>query len=74
MSAGASKYKLRFAAVKNKFGAGVVRYKLGLGFRARAWGRETQIPQVSPENNDLQFDLFKAALNEAIERHAPIKQ
>ena len=26
------------------------------------------------ENNDLEFDLFKAALNEAIQRHAAIKQ
>ena len=26
------------------------------------------------ENNDLEFDLFKAALNEAIQRHVPIKQ
>ena len=32
------------------------------------------ISQVASENNDLEFDLFKAALNEAIQRHAPIKQ
>ena len=29
---------------------------------------------MASENNDLEFDLFKAALNEAIQRHAPIKQ
>ena len=29
---------------------------------------------MTSENNDLEFDLFKAALNEAIQRHAPIKQ
>ena len=33
-----------------------------------------RIFQVTSENNDLEFDLFKAALNEAIQRHAPIKQ
>ena len=26
------------------------------------------------DNNDLEFDLFKASLNEATQRHAPIKQ
>ena len=26
------------------------------------------------ENSDLEFDFFKAALNEVIPRHAPIKQ
>ena len=31
-----------------------------------------RIFQVTSENNDLEFDLFKAALNEAIQRHAPI--
>ena len=55
MRAGAGKYKLRAGtvkykfvagAVKYKFGAGVVKYKLGPGIRARAraGGRETQIP------------------------------
>ena len=29
---------------------------------------------MTSENNDYEFDLFKAALNEAIQRHAPIKQ
>ena len=29
---------------------------------------------MTSENNDLEFDLFKAALNEAIQRHVPIKQ
>ena len=32
------------------------------------------ISQVASENNDLEFNLFKAALNEAIQRRAPIKQ
>ena len=35
---------------------------------------QNRISQVTSENNDLEFDLFKAALNEAIQRHAPIKQ
>ena len=29
---------------------------------------------MTSENNDLEFDIFKAALNEAIEKHATIKQ
>ena len=29
---------------------------------------------MTSENNDLEFDLFKGVLNEAIQRHAPIKQ
>ena len=32
------------------------------------------ISQEASENNDLEFNLFKAALNEAIQRRAPIKQ
>ena len=35
---------------------------------------QNRISYVTSENNDLEFDLFKAALNEAIQRHAPIKQ
>ena len=35
---------------------------------------QNRISQVTSENNDLEFDLFKAALNGAIQRHAPIKQ
>ena len=31
------------------------------------------IIQMTSENNDLEFDRFKAALYEAIQRHAPIK-
>ena len=29
---------------------------------------------MTSENNDLEFDLFKGVFNEAIQRHAPIKQ
>ena len=35
---------------------------------------QNRISQVTSENNDLKFGLFKAALNEAFQRHAPIKQ
>ena len=35
---------------------------------------QNRISQVTFENNELEFDLFKAALNEAIKRHALIKQ
>ena len=35
---------------------------------------QNKISQVTSENNDLEFDLFKAALHEAFQRHAPIKQ
>ena len=35
---------------------------------------QNRISQVTSENNDLEFDLFKAALNEAIQRHAPTKR
>ena len=30
--------------------------------------------QVTPKNNELEFDFFKIAINEAIQRHAPKKQ
>ena len=32
------------------------------------------ISQVTSENNDLQLGIFKAVLNKAIQKHAPIKQ
>ena len=32
------------------------------------------IIQMTFENNDLDFDRFKAALDESIQRHAPIKK
>ena len=32
------------------------------------------ISQVTSENSDLEFDIFKAVLNQAIQKHAPIKQ
>ena len=35
---------------------------------------QNTISQVTSENNRLEFDIFKTALNEAIQRHAPIKQ
>ena len=34
---------------------------------------QKRISQVNSENNDHEFDLSKAALNEAIQRYAPIK-
>ena len=33
-----------------------------------------RISQVTSENNNLEFDVFKAVLNQAIQKHAPIKQ
>ena len=47
MKAGAGKYKLGARAVKYKFGAEAIKYKLGPESRARAGGRETQIPVKS---------------------------
>ena len=35
---------------------------------------KNSIIQVTSENNDLEIDRFKAALDEAIQRHAPIKK
>ena len=35
---------------------------------------ENSIIQLTSENNDLEFDRFKAALDEAIQRHTPIKK
>ena len=35
---------------------------------------QNRISQVTSENNDHEFDLFKAVLNEAIQKHAPIKR
>ena len=33
---------------------------------------QNRISQVTSENNDLEFDIFKAVLNQAIQKHAPI--
>ena len=35
---------------------------------------QNRISQVTSENNELEFDIFKTALNEVIQRHAPIKR
>ena len=35
---------------------------------------KNSIIQMTSENNDLEFDRFKAVLDEAIQRHAPIKK
>ena len=35
---------------------------------------QNTISQVTSENNDLEFDIFKAMLNQPIQSHAPIKQ
>ena len=35
---------------------------------------QNRISQVTSENNDLEFDIFKVVLNEAIQKEAPIKQ
>ena len=35
---------------------------------------KNSIIQIISENNDLVFDRFKTALDEAIQRHAPIKK
>ena len=35
---------------------------------------QNRISQVTSENNDLEFDIFKAVLHQAIQKHVPIKQ
>ena len=35
---------------------------------------QNRTSQATSENNDLEFDLFRASLNEAIQKHVPIKQ
>ena len=35
---------------------------------------QNSISQVTTENNDLEFDLFKATLNDPIQRHAKMNQ
>ena len=35
---------------------------------------QNRISQVISEINELEFDILKTALNEAIQRHTPIKQ
>ena len=35
---------------------------------------QSRISQVTSENNDLEFEIFKAVLDQAIQKHAPIKQ
>ena len=37
-------------------------------------GCQNRISQVTSENNNLEFDIFKAVLSKAIQKHAPIKQ
>ena len=35
---------------------------------------QNRISQITSEINELEFDIFKTALNEAIQRHNPMKQ
>ena len=35
---------------------------------------QNRISQVTSENDELEFDIFKTALNESIQRRTPIKQ
>ena len=35
---------------------------------------QSRISQVTSENNDFEFDILKAVLNQAIQKHAPVKQ
>ena len=35
---------------------------------------QNRISQVTSENNEHEFDIFKIALSEVIQRHTPIKQ
>ena len=35
---------------------------------------QNTISQVTSEKNDLEFDIFKAVLNQVIQKHTPIKQ
>ena len=35
---------------------------------------QNRIFQVTSENNDLEFDVFKAVLNEAVQKYPPIKR
>ena len=35
---------------------------------------KNSVIQMTSENNDLEFDRFKTALGEAIQRRAPIKK
>ena len=35
---------------------------------------QNRISQVTSENNCLELDIFKAVLNQTIQKHAPIKQ
>ena len=35
---------------------------------------QNRISQITSEINELEFDIFRTALNEAIQRHNPIKQ
>ena len=38
------------------------------------FGVKNSIIQITSENNDLEFNRYKAALDEAIQRRAPIKK
>ena len=35
---------------------------------------QNRISQVTSENSDLEFEIFKAVLSQSIQKHAPIKR
>ena len=35
---------------------------------------QNRVSQMTSENNEVEFDIFKTALKEVIQRHAPIKR
>ena len=54
----------------------IIKYRSNKNFSSEVFMADFQnrISQVTSENNDLEFDIFKAVLNQAIQKHASIKQ
>ena len=73
-------YKIALTVMKvfyKKQKANIVTYRNYKHFSNEAFMFDVKnsiIIQITSENNDLEFDRFKAAIDEAIQRHAPIKK
>ena len=71
-------HKMTLAAIKifyKKQKINIVTYRNYKHFSNEAFAFDVKkgIIQMTSENNSLEFDRFKAALDEAIQRHTPIK-
>ena len=54
----------------------IITYRIFKSFSNEVFKADVQnrLSQVTSENNDLEFDIFKVVLSKALQKHAPIKQ